>query len=123
MAPFESRETLELTAYDGPVSAPRRHSRLRRGCDGATSARPGSVQLTGAASRLLPERPAKLLPRLPGKHTFMTKEAHLSRGVHKVYSRKKGCGAESDTLEASRSVTALLLPAAQPVRSTVVLFS
>ena len=98
MAPFESRETLELTAYDGPVSAPRRHSRLRRGCDGATSARPGSVQLTGAASRLLPERPAKLLPRLPGKHTFQAKKKH-------TFQEKKGCCAESDTLEASRSVT------------------
>ena len=95
MAPFESRETLEPTAYDGPVSASRRHSRLRHGCE-ARRAR---------AQQTFSRRNEKLLAdcredasRALWKHILHAKEKH-------TFQEKKGCCAESDTLEASRSVT------------------
>ena len=82
MAPFESRETLEPTAYDGPVSAPRRHSRLRYGCDGATSARPANVQRTGTKSCFA--RPAKLLHGLSGSTVFVRENGEKGNAEHEA---------------------------------------
>ena len=78
MAPFESRETLEPTAYDGPVSASRRHSRLRA-CGTAAMARRARAQQRSADGneKLL------LASRNPRSCFPGSLEAHLSR--------KKGC--------------------------------
>ena len=72
MAPFESRETLEPTAYDGPVSASRRHSRLRHGCE-ARRAR-GQQTFSRRNESCLPIA-AKLLPGLSGRTSCKTKRS------------------------------------------------
>ena len=101
MAPFESRETLEPTAYDGPVSASRRHSRLRHGYE-ARRAR---------AKQTFSRRNEKLLPdcrELLPVHAVL--EAHLSRKTFCHMSGKKGA-----VLRATRwkHRARLLSPAAQ----------
>ena len=78
MAPFESRETLEPTAYDGPVSASRRHSRLRHGCE-ARRAR-GQQTFSRRNEKLLLDC-HEVASRAPWTHTFHAKPVITKKGA------------------------------------------